>query len=221
MASKQGESSSGSSTDSIDIDVRASHESRSLSSQPGVNIETVIISSDSSQRTTNPNRNSNALDREVIATLSALRSWKKKDDIATTPQETCGHAYGTVLGTFLAKLPLDKQYGAFNELMAVAQRHIAEGMAASSVGQPPLIHQDASRPQNVSEESPIMQSPERQPSPIDSNVEHLATGDHGTSAFHVPNLHDYSLNSTMQVPDLSAQQSPPSRPTSPPIYTQL
>ena len=51
--------------------------------------------------------------------------------------------------------------------------------------------------------------------------EHLATGDHGTSAFHVPNLHDYSLNSTMQVPDLSAQQSPPSRPTSPPIYTQL
>ena len=167
------------------------------------------------------NRNSNALDREVIATLSALRSWKKKDDIATTPQETCGHAYGTVLGTFLAKLPLDKQYGAFNELMAVAKRHIAEGMAASSVGQPPLIHQDASRPLNVSEESPIMQSPERQPSPIDSNVEHLATGDHGTSAFHVPNLHDYSLNSTMQVPDLSAQQSPPSRPTSPPIYTQL
>ena len=186
------------------------------------------------------NRNSNALDREVIATLSALRSWMKKDDIKTTPQETCGHAYGTVLGTFLAKLPLDKQYGAFNELMAVAQRHIAEGMAASSVGQPPLIHQDASRPLNVSEESPIMQSPERQPSPvdynvdspimesperqpspIDYNVEHLDTGDHGTSAFHVPNLHDYSLNSTMQVPDLSAQQSPPSRPTSPPIYTQL
>ena len=221
MASKQGESSSGSSTDSIDIDVLGSHESRSLSSQPEVNFETVIISSDSSQRTTNPNRNSNALDREVIATLSALRSWMKKDDIKTTPQETCGHAYGTVLGTFLAKIPLDKQYGAFNELMAVAQRHIAEGMAASSVGQPPLIHQDASRPQNVSEESPIMQSPERQPSPIDSNVEHLATGDHGTSAFHVPNLHDYSLNSTMQVPDLSAQQSPPSRPTSPPIYTQL
>ena len=167
------------------------------------------------------NRNSNALDREVIATLSALRSWMKKDDIKTTPQETCGHAYGTVLGTFLAKIPLDKQYGAFNELMAVAKRHIAEGMAASSVGQHPLIHQDASRPLNVSEESPIMQSPERQPSPIDSNVEHLATGDHGTSAFHVPNLHDYSLNSTMQVPDLSAQQSPPSRPTSPPIYTQL
>ena len=221
MGSREGESSSGSSTDSIDRDVLGRHESRSLSSQPEVNFETVIISSDSSQRTTNPNRNSNALDREVIATLSALRSWKKKDDIATTPQETCGHAYGTVLGTFLAKLPLDKQYGAFNELMAVAQRHIAEGMAASSVGQPPLIHQDASRPQNVSEESPKMQSPERQPSPIDSNVEHLATGDHGTSAFHVPNLHDYSLNSTMQVPDLSAQQSPPSRPTSPPIYTQL
>ena len=221
MASKEGESSSGSSTDSIDRDVLGRHESRSLSSQPEVNFETVIISSDSSQRTTNPNRNSNALDREVIATLSALRSWMKKDDIKTTPQETCGHAYGTVLGTFLAKLPLDKQYGAFNELMAVAKRHIAEGMAASSVGQPPLIHQDASRPQNVSEESPIMQSPERQPSPIDSNVEHLATGDHGTSAFHVPNLHDYSLNSTMQVPDLSAQQSPPSRPTSPPIYTQL
>ena len=167
------------------------------------------------------NRNSNALDREVIATLSALRSWKKKDDIATTPQETCGHAYGTVLGTFLAKIPLDKQYGAFNELMAVAQRHIAEGMAASSVGQPPLIHQDASRPLNVSEESPIMQSPERQPSPIyynvespimqsperqpspiDYNVEHLDTGDHGTSAFHVPNLHYYI-------------------PISPPIYTQL
>ena len=221
MGSREGESSSGSSTDSIDRDVLGRHESRSLSSQPEVNFETVIISSDSSQRTTNPNRNSNALDREVIATLSALRSWMKKDDIKTTPQETCGHAYGTVLGTFLAKLPLDKQYGAFNELMAVAQRHIAEGMAASSVGQPPLIHQDASRPQNVSEESPIMQSPERQPSPIDSNVEHLATGDHGTSAFHVPNLHDYSLNSTMQVPDLSAQQSPPSRPTSPPIYTQL
>ena len=212
MGSREGESSSGSSTDSIDRDVLGRHE---------VNFETVIISSDSSQRTTNPNRNSNALDREVIATLSALRSWMKKDDIKTTPQETCGHAYGTVLGTFLAKIPLDKQYGAFNELMAVAQRHIPEGMAASSVGQPPLIHQDASRPLNVSEESPIMQSPERQPSPIDSNVEHLATGDHGTSAFHVPNLHDYSLNSTMQVPDLSAQQSPPSRPTSPPIYTQL
>ena len=212
MGSREGESSSGSSTDSIDRDVLGRHE---------VNFETVIISSDSSQRTTNPNRNSNALDREVIATLSALRSWMKKDDIKTTPQETCGHAYGTVLGTFLAKIPLDKQYGAFNELIAVAQRHIAEGMAASSVGQPPLIHQDASRPLNVSEESPIMQSPERQPSPIDSNVEHLATGDHGTSAFHVPNLHDYSLNSTMQVPDLSAQQSPPSRPTTPPIYTQL
>ena len=145
----------------------------------------------------------------------------KKDDIITTPQETCGHAYGTVLGTFLAKLPLDKQYGAFNELMAVAQRHIPEGMAASSVGQPPLIHQDASRPLNVSEESPIMQSPERQPSPIDYNVEspimqsperqpspidynveHLDTGDHGTSAFHVPNLHYYL-------------------PSSPPIYTRL
>ena len=172
-------------------------------------------------RTTSPNRNSNALDREVIATLSALRSWMKKDDIKTTPQETCGHAYGTVLGTFLAKLPLDKQYGAFNELMAVAQRHIAEGMAASSVGQHPLIHQDASRPLNVSEESPIMQSPERQPSPIDYNVEspimqsperqpspidynveHLDTGDHGTSAFHVPNLHYYL-------------------PSSPPIYTRL
>ena len=86
--------------------------------------------------------------------------------------------------------------------MAVAKRHIAEGMAASSVGQHPLIHQDASRPLNVSEESPIMQSPERQPSPIDYNVEHLDTGDHGTSAFHVPNLHYYL-------------------PNSPPIYTQL
>ena len=202
MGSREGESSSGSSTDSIDRDVLGRHESRSLSSQPEVNFETVIISSDSSQRTTNPNRNSNALDREVIATLSALRSWMKKDDIKTTPQETCGHAYGTVLGTFLAKIPLDKQYGAFNELMAVAKRHIAEGMAASSVGQHPLIHQDASRPLNVSEESPIMQSPERQPSPIDYNVEHLDTGDHGTSAFHVPNLHYYL-------------------PSSPPIYTRL
>ena len=49
MASKQDESSSGSSTDSIDRDVLGRHASRSLSSQPEVNIETVIISSDSSQ----------------------------------------------------------------------------------------------------------------------------------------------------------------------------
>merc|ERR1712240_792911 len=45
----EGESSSGSSTDSIDRDVLGRHASRSLSSQPEVNIETVIISSDSSQ----------------------------------------------------------------------------------------------------------------------------------------------------------------------------
>merc|ERR1711873_172260 len=49
MASKVGESSSSSSTVSIDISVLGSHESRSLSSQPEVNFETVLISSDSSQ----------------------------------------------------------------------------------------------------------------------------------------------------------------------------
>merc|ERR1712240_843263 len=49
MGSREGESSSGSSTDSIDRDVLGRHASRSQSSQPEVNIETVIISSDSSQ----------------------------------------------------------------------------------------------------------------------------------------------------------------------------
>ena len=47
MASKEGESSSGSSTASIDISVLGSHESRSMSSQPEGNFETVLISSDS------------------------------------------------------------------------------------------------------------------------------------------------------------------------------
>ena len=49
MGSREGESTSGSSTDSIDRDVLGRHASRSLSSQPEGNIETVIISSDSSQ----------------------------------------------------------------------------------------------------------------------------------------------------------------------------
>ena len=47
MASKEGESSSGSSTASIDISVLGSHESRSMSTQPEGNFETVLISSDS------------------------------------------------------------------------------------------------------------------------------------------------------------------------------
>ena len=59
MGSREGESSSGSSTDSIDRDVLGRHASRSLSSQPEGNIETVIISSDSepsgNSETTNRN----------------------------------------------------------------------------------------------------------------------------------------------------------------------
>ena len=47
MGSREGESTSGSSTDSIDRDVLGSYASRSMSSQPEGNIETVIISSDS------------------------------------------------------------------------------------------------------------------------------------------------------------------------------
>ena len=49
MASKEGQSSSGSSssTASIDISVLGSHESRSMSTQPEGNFETVLISSDS------------------------------------------------------------------------------------------------------------------------------------------------------------------------------
>ena len=75
----------------------------------------------------------------------------------------------------------------------------------------------------MSEAPPIIKSPERQPSPspIDSNVEHMAAGDYDTSAFYAPNLQDYSLNSTIQAPDLAAPQSPSSRPTSPPTYAQL
>merc|ERR1711954_459404 len=59
MGSRKGESTSGSSTDSIDRDVLGRHASRSLSSQPEGNIETVIISSDSepsgNSETTNRN----------------------------------------------------------------------------------------------------------------------------------------------------------------------
>ena len=75
----------------------------------------------------------------------------------------------------------------------------------------------------MSEAPPIIQSPERQPSPspIDSNVEHMAAGDYDTSAFYAPNLQDMSLNSTIQVPDLPAPQSPQGRPTSPTTYIQL
>merc|ERR1711873_52037 len=47
MGSREGGSTSGSSTDSIDGDVLGRHASRSLSSQPEGNIDTVIISSDS------------------------------------------------------------------------------------------------------------------------------------------------------------------------------
>ena len=47
MASKEGESSSGSSTASIEFSVRGSHESRSMSTQTEGDFETVFISSDS------------------------------------------------------------------------------------------------------------------------------------------------------------------------------
>merc|ERR1712240_47856 len=47
MASKEGESSSGSSKASIEFSVRGSHESRSMSTQTEGNFETVFISSDS------------------------------------------------------------------------------------------------------------------------------------------------------------------------------
>ena len=59
MGSREGGSTSGSSTDSIDGDVLGRHASRSLSSQPEGNIDTVIISSDSepsgNSETTNRN----------------------------------------------------------------------------------------------------------------------------------------------------------------------
>ena len=48
MASKEGESSSGSSTASIELSVLGSHESRSMSTQPEGDFETFFISSDSS-----------------------------------------------------------------------------------------------------------------------------------------------------------------------------
>merc|ERR1711954_556316 len=64
MGSRKGESTSGSSTDSIDRDVLGRHASRSLSSQPEGNIETVIISSDSepSGNSETTNRNETAQD---------------------------------------------------------------------------------------------------------------------------------------------------------------
>merc|ERR1711989_282013 len=65
MGSREGGSTSGSSTDSIDGDVLGRHASRSLSSQPDGNIDTVIISSDSepsgNSEITNRNETSNVV----------------------------------------------------------------------------------------------------------------------------------------------------------------
>ena len=73
-----------------------------------------------------------ALEREITQTLSTVRSWKKKDDIPTTPELTCGQAYGVILGTFLGKMPLMVQQEAFFETMALFKRHMSRYPEESS-----------------------------------------------------------------------------------------
>ena len=135
-----------------------------------------------------------------MQTFSALRSWKRKDDIPTTPELTCGQAYGVVLGTFLGKMPLMMNHEAFSESMTLMKRYLSRCQESSSA---PEI-----QPQSALSSTSGRQS---QPPTVQTNTASPISPQPATEGLFQPSGEDVALAGTSRqfdVLDTSLYQVP-------------